>query len=265
MAEKPDVLNSLSYGVDFRARRIYFGCLLDSVEEDSGTFTQNSVELAVRAMHRMALDAPSKPIEIHMNSYGGDMCSMLRLYDEILTCPCQVKFFGGGAIMSAATWIMAVCDERYLHQHTTVMVHELSADQGYDKHTNLQVSADENRRIMEVACELYEKNSYMPKSFWLDICQRDVFLTAQETIALGLADKIIEPKKRGNLRKMRQAHLKKTPDKDQVQSLIKSIYQRIHRVNVPNIQVNAHVKEPVDPALIVDDSIVLPVEEGEPY
>lgn len=256
MAEKPDILSNISYGIDLRARRIYFGSPVDSVEEDAGSFSQCSVEIAVRAMHRMALDAPSKPIEIHMNSYGGDMYSMLRLYDEILTCPCQVKFFGGGAIMSAATWIMAACDERHLHQHTTVMVHELSDDQGYDKHTNLQVSADENRRIMEMACELYEKNSYMPKSFWLDICQRDVFLTAQEAIALGLADKIIEPKKRGNLRKMRQAHLKKTPEKDQINNLVKSIYKRIHRVNVPNIQLNHHTKEPVDPALIIDDSMV---------
>jgi ATP-dependent protease ClpP protease subunit len=256
MAEKPDILGSLSYGIDLKARRIYFGSPIDSAEEDAGSFSQCSVEVAVRAMHRMALDGPSKPIEIHMNSYGGEMYSMLRLYDEILTCPCQVKFFGGGAIMSAATWIMAVCDERYLHKHTTVMVHELSDDQGYDKHTNIQVNADENRRIMEMACELYEKNSYMPKSFWLDICQRDVFLTAQETIALGLADKIIEPKKRGNLRKMRQAHLKKTPEKDQINILVKSIYQRIHRVNVPNIQVNAHTKEPTDPALIVDETMI---------
>lgn len=255
MAEKPDMLNSLIYGIDPRGRRIYFGCPIDSAEEDVGSFSQASVELAIRAMHRMAADAPSKPIEIHMNSYGGDMYSMLRLYDEILACDCQVKFFGGGAIMSAATWIMAVCDERYLHQHATIMVHELSDDQGYDKHTNIQVNADENRRIMDISCELYEKNSYMPKSFWLDICQRDVFLSAEECIALGLADRIIEPKKRGNLRKMRQAHLKKQPDKQEIQKLVGSIYKRIHRLNAPNIQLNAPVKEPVDHNLIVDNTI----------
>jgi ATP-dependent protease ClpP protease subunit len=255
MAEKPDMLNNMMYGIDLRSRRIYFGCPVDSAEEDSGSFSQISVELAVRAMHRMAIDGPSKPIEIHMNSYGGDMYSMLRLYDEILACPCQVKFFGGGAIMSAATWIMAVCDERYLHQHATVMVHELSDDQGYDKHTNIQISADENRRLMDLSCTLYEKNSYMPKSFWLDIGQRDVFLTAEEAIALGLADKIIEPKKRGNLRKMRQAHLKKQPEKAEIQKLVGSIYKRIHRVNVPNIQMNSPLKEPIDPSLIIDTSL----------
>src|SRR5579884_1310692 len=182
MAAQSELTDSLIYGIDLKNRRIYFGVPIDWSQEDQGDFTQASVELAIRSMHRMALDAPGKPIELHMNSYGGDMYAMLRLHDEILSCPCQVKFYGGGAIMSAATWIMAVCDERYLYPHATVMVHDGWED-CTGKHTDSQITAAEMKRLQDVLYEIYTANSRMPKEFWEDVCQRDVYLTASEAVS----------------------------------------------------------------------------------
>lgn len=251
--EKTELTDNLAYGVDIKNRRIYFGVNLDGAEsEDSTDFNLSSVEYAIRALHRMATDAPGKPIEIHMNSYGGDPYAMLRLHDEILACPCQIKFFGGGAIMSSATWIMAVCDERYLHPNTTVMLHDGSVSFS-GKHTDIQINAKEDKRLQDLLYEIYTTNSRMPLEFWQDVCQRDLYLTADETIKFGLADKIIEPKKRGNLRKMRQAGLKKAPDSKEMRSLVHAVYARINKVKVPKIELNEPKKEPVDPQLIIDD------------
>ena len=252
MAEKSDLNDSLVYGIDLKARRIYFGCPIDWMEGDPGDFTQASVELAIRSMHKMVLDAPGKPIEIYMNSYGGDPYAMLRLHDEILSCPCQVKFFGGGAIMSAATWILVACDERYLHPHATVMVHD-----GWEifdgKHTDNQIRASEEKRLQDLLYDIYTANTRMPKEFWQDVCQRDLYVTAGEAVSLGMADKIIEPKKRGNLRKMRQAALKKTPDSGEMKKLLSDIYTRVNKVKVPKIELNPVAKEPADPLVVVDD------------
>jgi ATP-dependent protease ClpP protease subunit len=251
MAEKSELTDSLIYGIDLKARRIYFGAAGDVSEDTPGDFTQASVELAIRSMHKMALEAPGKPIEIHMNSYGGDPYAMLRLHDEILSCPCQVKFFGGGAIMSAATWIMVACDERYLYPHATVMVHDGS--EGYEgKHTDVQINAAENRRLQDLLYDIYTSNTRMPKEFWQDVCQRDLYLTAGEAVSLGMADKVVEPRKRGNLRKARQAALKKAPDVD-MRALITDIYTRLNKVKVPKLELNPIAKEPVDPQLVVDD------------
>jgi hypothetical protein len=74
-----------------------------------------------------------------------------------------------------------------------------------------------------------------------------------QAVSLGLADKIIEPKKRGNLRKMRQAALKKTPD--DMRKLINSIYARVHKVKVPKIELNEHIKEPVDPNVYIKEPV----------
>lgn len=262
-----ELTDNLAYGVDLKNRRLYFGVHLDSADSNESTdFTISSVEYMVRALHRMATDAPGKPIEIHMCSYGGDPYAMLRLYDEIHACSCQVKFFGGGAIMSAATWIMAGADERYLHPNATVMVHDGS--DGWDgKHTDGQIMAAEMRRLQDLLYQIYTDNSRMPKEFWEDVCQRDLYLTAAEAVSLGLADKVLEPKKRGNLRKVRAASLKKEPDSKEMKSLIGNIYHRINKVKVPKIELNQFKKEESDPNLKVEDvvkKVDLAIEEVKP-
>jgi ATP-dependent Clp protease protease subunit len=262
VAEKTELSDYLVYGIDTKNRRIYFGTNVDILEDDKShsDFNMASVELAVRAIHRMASDAPGKPIEIHMSSYGGDPYAMLRLYDEIHACPCQIKFFGSGAIMSAATWIMAGCDERYLHPNTTIMVHD-GTDGFEGKHTDAQIQAAEMRRLQDLLYVIYTENSRMPKEFWQDVCQRDLYLTADEAVSLGLADKIVEPKKRGNLRKARQAALKKEPDNKEMRKLLNDLYVRINKVKVPKIELNEIKKEPADPHLVIDNT---PVEIEKP-
>lgn len=257
MAVTTELTDNLAYGVDLKNRRIYFGVNLDSSDSDESTnFNMSSVEYSIRAMHRMAADAPGKPIEIHMSSYGGDIYAMLRLYDEIHACPCQIKFFGGGAIMSSATFIMAGCDERYLYPNATVMVHELSTSSDTIKHTDIQVNAGEDRRLMDKLYSIYAENSRMPKDFWQDVCQRDLYLSASEAVSLGLVDKIIEPKKRGNLRKARYAALKKEPDNKDMRKLLTDIYSRINKVKIPKIELNEVKKEASDPTLIVREDII---------
>jgi ATP-dependent protease ClpP protease subunit len=254
MALNTELADNLAYGVDLKNRRIYFGVNIDSFEAQEATdFSPSSVEMAVRALHRMVADSATKPIELYMNSYGGDTYAMLRLYDEILACPCQIKFIGGGAIMSSATFIMVACDERYLHRHATVMVHELSDDMGRNKHTDINISSEENHRLMSILTEIYASNSKMSKDFWADIIQRDVYLSAAEAVSLGLADKIIEPKKRGNLRKVRTAALKKDQDNKELKKLITDIYRRTKRNKIPKIELNEIKKEMSDPTIIIEE------------
>lgn len=253
MALKTELDDFLSYGVDSARRRIYFSDVLTSAEEESGEMTQRSVELCVRALHRLAAEGAGKPIELYMNSPGGDPYAMLRLHDEILSCPCQVKFYGGGLIASSATWVMACCDERYLFPNTTVMVHD--GTEGVEgTHTDTKIAMAEAKRLQDLLYDIYAANSRMPRAFWEDVCQRDLYLTPQETIALGLADKIVEPKKRGNLRKMRQLSLKRMPTNVDMDVMVKSLYARVNRHSVPKLELNKPIKELDDPNVKVDES-----------
>lgn len=154
--------------------------------------------------------------------------------------------------MSSATWIMAACDERYLYPNSTVMVHD-GSEELHGSHTDVQVSAIESKRLQELLYEIYANNSRMPKEFWQDVCQRDLYLSAEEAVLLGLADKIIEPKKRGNLRKLRQSNMKKKPETDKMRKLMKDIYRRINKMKIPTIELNETFKEPTDPDIFVEN------------
>lgn len=261
MAAKTDLSNYLSYGVDEKHRRIFFGSCLDHADEDSGSFHQTSVSYAIRAIHRMASDKPKTPIEIHMNSYGGDPYAMLELYDVLQTCTCQIIFYGGGAIMSAATWIMAGSDVRYLYPNATVMVHA-GNEWMEGNHTDLQITSEENKRLQILLEDIYAKNSRMPKSFWSEVCKRDLYLSAEETVLLGLADKVVAPVKRGNLRKSRQHHLSQKVNHNKMKKLMKKLTERIH-LKPESFSLNEPIQEPTDDNIVVDPQADLEIPNEE--
>jgi len=242
----------LDKGIDIAHRRIYFGGSTTSSESDEySEISWRTVELAVRAIHIMESKS-SQPIELHMDSDGGDPHRMFRLIDTILASPCQFKFFGGGNISSAAVWVMAICDERYLYTNTYILVHDSDAGEttmgGHI--TDVYISADHEKHIQERCNQMFADNSRMPKEFWADLVKRDVWLTASEAVSLGLADKIIEPRKRGNLRKMRVAQLSQHPDKKSLLKLTKELYRRSYKSGLSKIEISVPEEE-YDPNVIV--------------
>ena len=221
-------IDHLESGLDTDRRRIYFGICTDPALEDSGEVSTQSIEQAVRALHALVNDDPYKPIELYMSSGGGDPYAMLRLYDEILSCPCPVKFFGGGVIQSSATWIMCICDERYLFPNTTVMIHD-GTESIKGTHTDVRIELSEAVRLQDMLYDVYAANSKMPKSFWQDVCQRDLYLTAEETCQLGLADSIIQPRNRSVFRERRDVHLAKPMSSNEKDELTERLLARIGR------------------------------------
>lgn len=245
----------LSHGVDFKNRRIYFGLDADDEESSGGEFKWESVEVVIRALHKMASDYKHSPIELHMSSYGGETDEMLRLYDAIQTCPCQIKFFGSGKIMSSATWIMAGCDERYLTPNTQVMVHKWRSGAPYQSETDHKIDmAHYAGWLTDTLNQIYADNSRMPVEFWEEVTKRDLFLTPEEAIHLGLADEIVPYKKRGNLRRKRIAKLNKQVDKSEMRKLVTDIHKRIHRGK--NLKIELHIpEEEFDKDIYIDDTI----------
>lgn len=252
MADKSELIDKIiDSGIDIGRRRIYFGVTFG--EAMGSDFEWVTVEYVIRAMHRMVADAPTKPIELHMCSYGGETHNMLRLYDAIQSCPCQVKFFGSGVIMSAATWIMAGCDERYLAPNTQVMLHKWRVSDQEGTHTDLKIDMEEGDRLTNILNKIYEDNSRMPAEFWDEVTKRDLFLTAEETIQLGLADFIVPYKKRGNLRRKRIAALNKEVDAREMRRLVKDINKRIHRGK--NLHIEIHIpEEEFDKDVVIDET-----------
>lgn len=261
MAEKNEIIEHIiESGVDFKRRRIYFGALPESSDEYGSDFTWRSVERAIRQIHIMEAEAPQKPIELHISSGGGDPHAMLRLHDVIQASSCQFKCFGGGDIASAAVWILACCDERYLYPNTRILIHDSSAYELGEEPAKLidaAIALDEEKLLQAKLNQIFADNSRMPLEFWEEMVKRDLWISAEETIMLGLADKIIPPVKRGNLRRVRMALLKRDVDRKDMNKFMRLLKDRIYMDKLSKLEFHVPV-EGFDSNIVVDNS---PVEE----
>jgi ATP-dependent protease ClpP protease subunit len=226
-------------GVDVKNRRIYFGSPLDNEIDGADEVCFASVSVAIRAIDLM-LQVSNKPIEIHACSAGGDAYAMLALIDKMMESPCKFIFYGYGEVLSSMSWIMCISDERYLAKNTIVLIHDGSSSVFMeDKTTDSRIMSDESERLQRTLEEIYAENSFMDAKFWQTVCRRDLFLTADEAIKLGLADKIIPYRKRGSFRKLRQEQIPST--NAELKELIANLYQRI-KVDIP-IQFTVNVRK----------------------
>jgi ATP-dependent protease ClpP protease subunit len=248
----------LTQGVNFKARTISFGNIDESDNAAEGEwsnadFTFTNVEIVIRAIHEMVLQSPTKPITIRMSSAGGNLIDALHLKDVILSSPCQFKFVGGGIIASSATIIMAVCDERYLHKDSIIMLHELSAGVS-GKHSEHKVELLVNDRLVDVMAEVYADNSFMSKPYYKALLGsgRDVHFWADEAVTLGLADKVIQHQKRGSLRKMRADAKKSGINTEKLQSTLQKIHDRAHYKHSEAVKVRVLTEE-VDENLVIEE------------
>ena len=258
MAVKTNIEEILEKGIDIPRRRIYFG----GNPVGDAEFEWGTVELAVRAIHIMESKS-AQPIELHMNSRGGCPNSMLRLIDIILTSPCQFKFIGSGTISSSAVWVMAICDERYLHENTRVLIHDSDAGEtSLDGHiTDAYIDLDQEKILQDRLNQVLADNSRMPKTFWDDIIKRNNWISASEAVSLGIADKIIEHHKRGNLRKMRIAKLSQHPDRKDLTKLVKDLYKRTYKSGISKIEVVIPTEEYDPNIIVVEEPLIDPLKE----
>ena len=220
---------SLNAGIDLSKRRLYFGNLdYHNPDQELGSdFHFVSVQTMIRAIDKLIDMSTTQAIELHFMSYGGDPFEMLALLDKILESPVKFKFFGRGTICSAAIWILVVCDERYLAKNTNVMLHN-GKDFFQGNNTDMEIYVEENLRLQTKLNEILVKNSYMPRSFWDMILRRDLNLTPEECLKLGLIDGIIKYKGRATLRKsIRNKTFKAIPAKDKMKTFLRELSKRV--------------------------------------
>jgi ATP-dependent Clp protease protease subunit len=151
-------------------------------------------ERVIKNIH--ILDGTSnEEITILMNNIGGDPTHGLAIFDCIKSCKSPVKIIVYGHTMSMGSVILQAADERIMAPNASQMIHygHLSVD----KHAKTAYKiVDENKRLDRWMEELYlekirEKNPKFKLSKLKKMCDHDTFLTAKESVELGLCDKVL--------------------------------------------------------------------------
>lgn len=173
--------NLFERNVNFTQRVIY---LNDDVDEFS-------LDLFQKALDELEKNV-DQPIRIEISSYGGSVYDMLGMVDRIESSPCQIVTRGFGKIMSAASFLLAAGDERIMGANSWLMIHEMS-DWLTGTLTELKVELRHSEQLERQMYRLYEKLSEgktKAKTFE-KLCSKNCYLNAEQTLELGLIDKVL--------------------------------------------------------------------------
>ena len=181
------------HGIYLCTRTIYIGGVSES-EDGVEEINHKMAARVIKSIH--ALDAINKePINIILNSIGGDVYYGLSIYDALRSTRCKVNIKVYGSAMSMASIILQAGDKRLLSPHSVVMVHDgEDAFQGESK--NMEKWAEEGKRLRNVTYKIYqsrirEKKPKITIAQIEELCKVDNIMTAIEAINLGLADDIM--------------------------------------------------------------------------
>ena len=138
-----------------------------------------------------------KPIDMYVSTYGGSADDMAALVDimNMVKKDCTIRTIGLGKVMSAGVLIMAsgTKGERTIGRNCRVMIHSVIAGNAGSLH-NLENELAEVKKMQEVYLDSLVEVTNLTKKQLKSFMRRktNVYLTAEEAIKYGIADKILE-------------------------------------------------------------------------
>lgn len=192
---KDDIDRFHDYSLYVPTRTIYMGS--ESVSDDLSTESGVDATMAERQIKNLhILDAiNSEPIVIIMNNPGGDVNHGLAIYDAIRACKSHITIKVFGHAMSMGSIILQAADDRIMSPNSSQMIHYGALGVEKEAKTVYKV-VDEFKRIDKWMEKMYlkkihEKQPQFSLSRLKGMLNNDTFLTAEQSIEMGLADKVL--------------------------------------------------------------------------
>lgn len=160
-----------------------------------GEINQDSALEFVKQLLFLSKEDRYEPIDILINSPGGEITAGLLMYDVIQTCKTPIRVFclGLAYSMGALLFASGAKGSRFLLEHSELMLHEpLIGSQIGGNATSLKTVSE---TLMETRAKL---NQILAKHTGKTVEEieaataYDHFFSAKEAIAFGLADEIVD-------------------------------------------------------------------------
>jgi ATP-dependent Clp protease protease subunit len=186
----PIVLEQTSKGE--RSYDIYSRLLRDRIIMLDGEVTQHTASLVVAQMLFLESEDPKKPINLYINSPGGSVTAGMSIYDtmQFIQCPVHTIVMGQAASMGSLLATAGEKGHRYILPNARHMIHQpLGGASG--QATDVEIQARELLRWKTVLTDIYSKHTGLDAEALKADMERDNFMTAEQAVSYGLADKLI--------------------------------------------------------------------------
>jgi ATP-dependent Clp protease protease subunit len=187
-----------------RSYDIYSRLLKDRIIMLQGVVEDGMANLIVAQMLFLEADNPDKDINLYINSPGGSVTAGLAIYDTMQFIKPDVKTIVMGQAASMGSFLAqaGAAGKRLVLPESRTMIHRVSSGtpgtRGSVHVQELQFedairSMEESKRLNKRLTELYVKHNTASKTYdeMFETMKFDTFLSAEEAVANGLADKVI--------------------------------------------------------------------------
>ena len=199
----PTVLEKTSNGE--RAYDIYSRLLKDRIVMLDTDVSEHSASLVIAQMLFLESEDPDADILFYINSPGGLVTAGLAIYDtmQFIKPDISTIVLGQAASMGSLLAQAGTVGKRLVLPESRTMIHRVSSGtpgtRGSVHVQELQFedakrSYEESQRLNKRLTELYVKHNSAGKTYdeLFASMKFDTFLSAEEAVAYGLADRVVE-------------------------------------------------------------------------
>lgn len=189
----PMVIDKTSTGE--RAFDIYSRLLNERIVFLNGPVEDTvSASIVAQMLHLESVDA-EKDINFYINSPGGVITSGMAIYDVMQFVKPNVATFVMGQACSMGSFLAqaGTPGKRFMLPHARHMIHQPSGG-ARGMQSDIEIQYKEITNMKKLLTQLYVKHNNAGKTyedFERDM-DRDTFMSAEEALAYGLCDKIVE-------------------------------------------------------------------------
>jgi ATP-dependent Clp protease protease subunit len=188
-----------------RSYDIYSRLLRDRIVMLHTDVNEHSASVIVAQLLFLEAENPDKDIAFYINSPGGSVTAGLSIYDtmQFIKCDINTIVMGQAASMGSFLAQAGTAGKRFVLPQSRTMIHRVSSGtpgtRGSVHVQELQFedarrTYEESQRINKRLTELYVKHNTAGKSYeeLYEAMKFDTFLSAEEAVQYGLADRVIE-------------------------------------------------------------------------
>ena len=177
-----------------RSYDIYSRLLKDRIVMLDTDVNEHSASLVVAQMLFLEAEDPEQDILFYINSPGGVVTAGMAIYDTMQFIKCDVStiVMGQACSMGSLLATAGAAGKRLILPYARHMIHQPSGG-ARGQATDMLIQVEEILKMKKELTEIYVNHNSMNKSFeqLTQDMERDNFMTAQEAVTYGLADKII--------------------------------------------------------------------------
>jgi ATP-dependent Clp protease protease subunit len=178
-----------------RAFDIFSRLLNERIVFLNGGVDDNSSNLIVAQILHLESADSEKDIHFYINSPGGVITSGMAIYDVMQFVKPNVCTYVMGQACSMGSFLAqaGTPGKRYMLPHARHMIHQPSGG-ARGMQSDIAIQYQEITKMKEMLTKLYVKHNTAGKTYeqFEKDMDRDTFMSAEEALAYGLIDKIVE-------------------------------------------------------------------------